>query len=167
MLGAVDWSLRGRKSSNCLYPPLPLLETIYSTALGSGRESSHWKISPSCWALPYLNPLLGRASVALATTPRRGNVQGGENRMRRTQTLWSNPVPCHCLSQKPAPGHHHRDPSGDSVLHPHECLLLHCDDPDRTPAVPGSGRGECGRGCDLWEKARGDWETDRSGAQRR
>lgn len=48
-----------------------------------------------------------------------------------------------CPSQKPAPGHHHRDPAGNSVLHPHERVLLHCNDGDRAPAVTGSGCGEC------------------------
>lgn len=109
------------------------------------------------WSLRVLSRQTVSHPTALAVTPGtpsppQGEVEGWPG--ERAERTGQNQQTCEalmgcssltlspCPSQKPALGHHHRNPTGDGLLHSHECFLLHCDDAHRAPAVTGGGRGE-------------------------
>lgn len=155
-----------RKNSDYLW--LILLHKQFNfTVLESERGRVHLKkchMSPGrlcCFRGPLRGWASGRTAVPPAYHGGPARVDG-EKRLKKNDVvslsqgiLWSaRGSPGSCPSQKPAPGHHHRDPAGNSVLHPHERVLLHCNVCDRAPAVTGGGCGECpglcGRGSAVF-----------------
>lgn len=138
---AVALLVTGRKNIDFLYLCLTLLET---TQFSSPEEMTLVFAGATLSQIPCLV-----APRRASGTPMQHRAEAGLTAGRKCPSqhfhrmLWGDSgLLCLCPSQKPAHGHCHWHSSGDSVLHPHEYFLLHGDDSNRAPAVPGRGCGK-------------------------